>query len=880
MRLTSLKFRHVGPFGADGIALENFSHGLNVVCQTNEFGKSTLLEALAIFLFKPFSSTRQDVKALQTAGSIEGPEGEITFVSAGRSYRLTKTFLKKKGAQLQDTETGAILATDRAAEEKVSDLLRAANLQDGPSGLLWVRQGRSMDGVRDDGQVASRLEGELGTLVGGEKARDYLTRVETELAAYLTKTGAPKKGGPLQTAQAAVDATRSELAEAIRLRDLTKATGVELSRVKAEIIRLQSETTEYDMIAQITQTREAITGARSFANALALLEAKRDQASDAAVRAAARQAVQIEKLVAYNDATAKLSALDEAYEKQIHVQADTQTKREALRAEIDVLDARMADLGRMRSRRETLTRKTQRLEDIGRDIARLTLLLQDLDQLHNELSKLTDAIADLPSIRRADVETLRRAADEKRQVDAELSALSTRLFLELTPEGKGKVSVDGEILTSGAFELSGDAVLELSGIGHLRSDDGRLRELSFDQMRLQSEYQALLAQFGVEDVADAMRAADQRHAFEADRKRLTADIARLAPQGRDALETDLSSGQAEAEGLSDALSDLGSELEAEDETDAADVLRALRAKLDVLNETVARQHAEAAKIESERVRLNERVAGLDLPESEMDRRQQADALAAEKLKFEADARAAIAGVEEMIAQAPSQPLDMLVARLSRLENVAAQSRKGLEALKTQAAGLSARRDAAFEGEDADAKVKALAAQLQQQEDTLAQHTQAKDVRVLLRDTLTQTQSRLRAAYTTPVAKELEPLLSMVIPGARAGLGDNLGVDTVHRDGRSEAITQLSGGTQEQFAILTRLAYARLLARGGSSAPVILDDALVYADDARRDAMFDVLNHVSAEASSGEAPIQILYLSCHQGATTRLGGHRIMPTPWV
>jgi uncharacterized protein YhaN len=118
-------------------------------------------------------------------------------------------------------------------------------------------------------------------------------------------------------------------------------------------------------------------------------------------------------------------------------------------------------------------------------------------------------------------------------------------------------------------------------------------------------------------------------------------------------------------------------------------------------------------------------------------------------------------------------------------------------------------------------------------------------------------------------------LSHVIPGAQAGLGESLGVDTVTRYGKLETIDQLSGGTQEQFAILTRLAYARLLARSGAGAPVILDDALVYADDGRRDAMFDVLRMVS----SGDMPIQILYLSCHADATRHLGGTQITPQPW-
>jgi len=218
---------------------------------------------------------------------------------------------------------------------------------------------------------------------------------------------------------------------------------------------------------------------------------------------------------------------------------------------------------------------------------------------------------------------------------------------------------------------------------------------------------------------------------------------------------------------------------------------------------------------------------------------------------------------------------MLTARLNRLEQVTQQTQQRLEMLKTKAAGLKARRDSAFEGADPDGVVDALEGRLAVEQDELARQIRSKDVRILLRDSLVESQTQLREAYTAPVVQELAPLLSMVLPGAQAGLGDSLGVDTVLRDGKLEKIGQLSGGTQEQFAILTRLAYARLLARGGTAAPVILDDALVYADDVRRDAMYDVLGLVS----SGEMPIQIVYLSCHAGAVARLGGTRITPQSW-
>jgi len=184
MRIKSLRFRNVGPFGAEGVKLDGFTTGLNVVCKTNEFGKSTVLKALE---------------------------------------------------------------------------------------LLWVRQGKSMESISDNGQIASRLEGELGTLIGGERARDYLTRVELELADVLTKTGQEKKGGPLRQAREAVEATQIELSEAIRLRDLTTTIGLDLNRVQLDIERLSGETQDESLTAEIEITRKDMIAARSFADALALL---------------------------------------------------------------------------------------------------------------------------------------------------------------------------------------------------------------------------------------------------------------------------------------------------------------------------------------------------------------------------------------------------------------------------------------------------------------------------------------------------------------------------------------------------------------------------------------------------------------------------------
>lgn len=241
MRIKSISFRNVGPFGAKGIRLEGFTPELNVVCETNEFGKSTILKVLKFLLFKPYSAMSKDIKDVRTADSIEGVEGEIAFSSEGRDYIFFKRFLKQKGARLKDARSGEVLAVDRSAEEALAKILRADRFQGGPSGLLWVQQGTSMDGVSDDGQIASRLEGELGTLIGGERARDYLLRVETELGEVLTRTGQEKKTGPLRAARDVVEKTSEKLIEANRQRDLTVSIGAELTKVRSEIERLERE---------------------------------------------------------------------------------------------------------------------------------------------------------------------------------------------------------------------------------------------------------------------------------------------------------------------------------------------------------------------------------------------------------------------------------------------------------------------------------------------------------------------------------------------------------------------------------------------------------------------------------------------------------------
>ena len=143
----------------------------------------------------------------------------------------------------------------------------------------------------------------------------------------------------------------------------------------------------------------------------------------------------------------------------------------------------------------------------------------------------------------------------------------------------------------------------------------------------------------------------------------------------------------------------------------------------------------------------------------------------------------------------------------------------------------------------------------------------------LRDALLASRSAARDLYLAPVIRELKPLLGLLFEDAHVEFDETtLLPHKVHRNGQEEDIERLSGGAREQLSVLTRLAFARLLAQGGRPAPVILDDALVYSDDDRIERMFDALHRQSRDG-------QIIVFSCRQRAFARLGGHTLKLTDW-
>ena len=123
-------------------------------------------------------------------------------------------------------------------------------------------------------------------------------------------------------------------------------------------------------------------------------------------------------------------------------------------------------------------------------------------------------------------------------------------------------------------------------------------------------------------------------------------------------------------------------------------------------------------------------------------------------------------------------------------------------------------------------------------------------------------------YLAPITKRVAPYVTRLLPNASLAFNEDYTPELLIRGGREEAAEHLSKGTQEQLAVLTRLAFADLLIEKGKPASLVLDDALVFADDDRFEIMLEILTEAARR-------MQVIVLSCRTSAYRSLDANRLM-----
>jgi DNA repair exonuclease SbcCD ATPase subunit len=873
MKLTALRLHNVRRFAGRGVAVEGIGDGVNALCAVNEFGKSTCFDALHALFFQPHTGTPGAVQGLRPYSG-GNPLVEADITTANGAFRLTKQFYGGKRAMVRELASGRLLAQADEAERFIANLVQGGTA--GPAGLLWVRQG--ITGIErraksdEEGEKRAResvltsVQGEVESLTGGRRMAQALAACEAELAPLVTATGRPKAGGPYAQALEERDAlAQLEQKLAGEVRELRDALDRRRS-LRARLAELDDAERHATLLREVAQAEAALATARAHGEALRTAEV------EAALARNARDAAR-ETLDTLRRDLARLALLRER-EAESRGRRDEALTRQRAANEAGLAAAtavERAEAGE-REARDLLARldKAMRAREAGEKLARLR---QEHERAAEGRGEIETIEAELKALRLPAGALAQLEALESELVGLRATAAARRPLLRVAydPGVAAGVQLDGTALADGEERtLSGAATLTIAGIGQLaiilpQGGDGEA-----DLARAEARRSTLLAELAVADLAEARRrdsaARELNGRLDLARQRLRL----LAPDGLPALQEQIARLEAQGSGAVEAEGDPETVRASLVETEA----RVVAARRGQREAQAARDGANAAVVEAERA-----LAGIA---SELAGLAAALGPEQERAGLEAQRSAALAQAEQgwSAAQAQRDALQAgavdiagAEAKLRRMRSVLDGATTEIASLREEAAELNgrirARADAAVEEawQEAGEKLGASQRRVAALEREVALLTR-------LRNALEAARAEARDHYFAPVMTELRPLLGLLFEDATVTFDEEtLLPRTVSRNGLEEPVGVLSGGMREQLAVLTRLAFARLLAKDGQPAPVILDDALVYSDDDRIERMFDALHRQARDQ-------QIIVFSCRQRAFAQLGGTILRMVPWV
>lgn len=852
MRIEAIRLQNVRGFGEKGVVLEGFAPGLNVLAARNEFGKSTVFDATRALLFHRHATAHRDVRGLESDG--EGaPEIWLDVARGENRFRIEKRFLRKKMARVTDLVSGRVVAEADDAERWVRELIGADKPGQGPTGLLWVEQGGSLAQPHDgDGRgdaVHDALGREVAEVTGGERARRVLGLARERLDALITRERrSPKAGGPYKLAADRVATLRGDerdLDERVR-------TGVD---VRERLVRAQDEAARLARPEEESARVEALQKARALAVQAEGAADRLKVQQDTATRA--RDAVEIAR-----DAATRRRGDEDGARAAFAAEEETATHMTAMEAAAEAAGRKSADTRAELKRavdQEAAARRDRdaavRAQDAVRaanDLEAVRITLADARKHAETLSSLGPArpLPDLTVAENASIALVRAEAQ------AEAVAVS------LSVEQASDAHLDGLPLVPGTHLLTGTTRLTAPGLDIMIEAPEPAEARALEKAR--AAFARALSDLGAPSLAEARQAAEDGKTREAERARLNAMLKGLAPQGIGELE------RRDAELA--ALAAQGGEAP---DLDAAD--RALEEASELVAKATGR--AEAATTRQEETRATAATAREDAAVARTRAQEARDRLGAEKGWAAAradlerilnEAVAADTAAATALARASESAPDVEAARaeVQRLEQAEDNRRKRVLDVAREVERLGAElRHVRAEG--AEEKLAETRGQLEAAEADEARYAREADALLLLTETLSAAQERRRVQHFGPLLAEIRPLLTTLFADGSIDLTDNLSPGRLERGGRQEPVERLSGGTREQLAVLVRLGFARLMAKAGNPVPVVLDDALVFADDARIARMFTALNLAGRD-------IQIIVLTCRQESFEDLGGTVLTP----
>jgi chromosome segregation ATPase len=893
MKLRSLELEQFRKFESP-VRIGGFTDGLNILAGPNEFGKSTLLAAIRGLLFERHSSKADPIRRMQSWRGNAAPRLAMEFDLAGGTWRIEKRFLHQPSARLRAPD-GRIFEAD-AAEEELQRLLNfgaagrkgATGDQLGVWGALWVTQRQSVEqaDLSSDlakSTVAACLDAEVGVLTGGERGHAVKRAAEAALARLLDGNGRPK--GRYKEVIAELTTITQDLTELQDRAQRLQADSDALRLAQSRLRKAEDHAAAAADNESLADARNRLTAAQLFderrAAAAAALDLAKQQAGSAAIEQAGRTRRQSDITAGEAASRAAVAAAAEARSACADARLLARATRDAgERATTDAARVAVA-IGR---HREILAAVQQ---DSRRQVLERALAQAEIAQ--SAVEKHLAALA-RSKVDKSCIEAIRKAARAHDTAEAALHALATEIEIELG-EHSPEITLDGEPMAPGRHVRHAVSPIEIAIPG---IDRIAIRPAMQDHEKSRKARDRLaetLAAAGCTKVDDAELAFLQRETVQAALDEARMRLTQLAPgdpahklaPGLPALREHvavlrLTLADATARlslpclpGLDEATRALAAVEAEESAARAAEALA--RAEQDAAAGTLAaaeigliRAEADAKAAATELARLRrEAVAAAD--------REPDEALAARLHAAEADLARHTNQLAELDRDRPADSVAFMQARIERFEKSIANRADATRKLREESVALRAR----ISVEGGAGLDELIAAALRRQADLVRERDaaahEAETLRLLLQ-TLIEAERETRERYLAPVTRRIAPYLAGLFPGATITCDDALRITALSRDTAApQDFDRLSDGTQEQIAVLARLAFAELLLDQGKPAMVILDDALAYSDDDRMARMFDIL-------TSAARRMQILMLTCREDLFAHAGGNPLRLEPAV
>ncbi|GAA5138153.1 AAA family ATPase [Alloalcanivorax gelatiniphagus] len=867
MRLLRLKAEQLRQF-REPVEIEDLDAGINLFTGPNESGKSTLVRAIRAAFFERHKSSSVD--DLQPWGdSASAPTVELDFEWQGQSWRLVKSFLKKKRCDL--TVDGTVYSGDEG-EEKLSSLLGYEYAAKGASqqrhwgipGLLWVEQGTGQEIQAPVGYAGQHLKAALGGNLGemtSSTGDELINQVAKERSSLLTGTGRPtgsyaqaladEQGlqGQLSDIQGRVREYREHVDRLGQLRD---------EQARAEADRLWE-----------TYRQQAKEAEGRLAEVMAW---QKDQDRDQQALEECQTSIQttLDLLNGFQGQQAELARRQDEKVKEELAQADLEARKPAReKALAEAVQAHEAarktlKLAQQHQQRREWAREREGIEaDLESDTAKLARA-RELHSVLLENRQKRQSLDIDPQV----VERLKDVTSELDRLAIQQDAVSTRLQFDLTDDQS--VTLDGKkVVGRSEHLLIEPGEVAIKGVGTLRVLPGGedVAEIARARQNLTDEQESLLSRLRVTSLAEAEGRLSQLRELQQAIQRDESLLNESAPEGLEALSDRLRLRQARKDELAsqmqalpeqddNSLSLSRAETRLESAQQALEAAEAAKQKL-TGDFSLAEQSLNRAKKEWERLN-NE----LQAPDRKQRQKQAENRLIDLRVK-QRSLNEKLLERNKQIEQAKPAVLEQDVERLNRSADAAEQQEKKRSRELIQ---IQARLEAAgAEGlEEQSAELGSELEHAIRRRRELERRAKALD---LLNTRLREHRLELTRQLQEPLQRHLNHYLQLLFPEASLEVDENLIPEVLIRQGHGVEergkFEELSFGAREQMALISRLAYADLLLEAGRPTLIILDDALVHSDAARLGAMKRVLYDAAQRH-------QILLFTCHPDNWRDLG----------